>query len=277
MSFDFADLRGEYSRLWSSMTIDPANKGLFDSIAKRLYGRIGLYRSVERATRVPATMVAVIHEREADGDLSAYLGNGQPLSMVTTLVPQGRGPFGSFTEGAIDALKYEGLDTVEEWTLERALFELEDYNGPGYRMHHVNSAYLWARTSNYTSGKYVADGVWDPTVKDQQAGCAGIIASLWALDPTLRLPADGQNVMTEAAKEPWDTDGWRLFKDARLAWVQSMLNHIAPAATPLRVDGIDGPFTRAAVTHFQDAQELTKDGIVGPITMARLKAVLAQT
>lgn len=184
----FADIRDTYASQWAAMKIDDANRGLFNSVASRLYKNIGIYRSIERTTGVPATFIAVAHERESGGDLGTYLGNGEPLSMVTKLVPKGRGPFGSFSEGAIDALRYEGLDKIRDWSLERMLYCLEAYNGWGYFMfHNMPSPYIWARTSIAQRGKYVADGKFDPTIMDVQVGCAGIIAALWAIDPTLRL------------------------------------------------------------------------------------------
>ena len=50
-------------------------------------------------------------------------------------------------------------DAVAQWTLARALYELEKHNGRGYRLFHphMNSPYLWGFANHYRSGKYVAE------------------------------------------------------------------------------------------------------------------------
>lgn len=239
----FADIRLDYTAKWQAMKIDDANRGLFDAVARRLYKNIGIYRSIERDTGVPATFIAVAHEREADGDMDAYLGNGQPLSMVTTVVPKGRGPFGSFSEGAIDALRYEGLDKIKDWSLERMLYCLEAYNGWGYRLYHnMPSPYLWSRTTIAQRGKYVADGKFDPTIMDVQVGCAGIISSLWTIDPTLR-PEATSDVVVPAA--PF------VGTFAARRRLQADLNELG-ADPRLETDGVIGPATKAALRALAD-------------------------
>jgi lysozyme family protein len=186
--FEFSALRVDYADNWRAMTLLPNRRPIFDSVAARLYQNIDRYRAVERLTGVPAAVVAVIHEREASGSFSAYLGNGEPWNQKTASVPRGRGPFSSFEAGAVDALHLDGLDKVTDWSVERALHSFEKFNGFGYRMKGVRSPYLWGGTSLQQPGKYVRDGVFDPTVMDKQLGCAGILAALWILDPALRFP-----------------------------------------------------------------------------------------
>jgi hypothetical protein len=69
---------------------------------------------------------------------------------------------------------------VSTWNLERILYELEGYNGWGYRLYHphVKSPYLWSFSNHYTRGKYVADGTWSDTARSQQCGAAVIIKRL---------------------------------------------------------------------------------------------------
>lgn len=57
-----------------------------------------------------------------------------------------------------------------------------------------------------------------------------------------------------------------------VTWIQNTLNKITRAG--LVVDGDYGPKTRAAVVDFQVRTSLTPDGIVGPITKAKLEKVL---
>ena len=69
---------------------------------------------------------------------------------------------------------------MADWSLERLLYELEGYNGWGYRLFHahVKSPYLWSFSNHYTSGKYVADGRWSDTAVSRQCGAALIIKRL---------------------------------------------------------------------------------------------------
>jgi hypothetical protein len=70
----------------------------------------------------------------------------------------------------------QGLRAGVDWSLPGALYQLERYNGWGYRMHHpsVLTPYLWSFSNHYTSGKYVADGTWSNTAISKQCG-AGVI------------------------------------------------------------------------------------------------------
>ena len=162
-----------------------------DDDARALYKELGLqaiankerYQGVERDTGVPWMMIAAIHQRESDCDFDTYLGNGEPLDEVTTLVPAGRGPFDSWEEGAIDALTYDGLTEVSDWRLEKMLFYCEKYNGTGYHNKGIPSPYLWSLTTIQEPGKYVADGVWDPNYWDTQPGCCGVLYAIHRLDP----------------------------------------------------------------------------------------------
>jgi len=143
------------------------------------------YLEVSRATGCPAAFVAMIHLRENGPDVgkfSAYLGNGQPLTKVTSLVPKGRGPFSSWAEGAIDALRLVGMDKVKSWTLERMIFEWERYNGFGYRQRNINAPYVWSFTNHYTRGKYVRDGLFNSDSVDGSPGCFAVYESLVASD-----------------------------------------------------------------------------------------------
>jgi lysozyme family protein len=141
-------------------------------------------------------MVAAIHMRESSCDWDTYLGNGQPLNKVTTLVPEGRGPFATWEEGAIDALLYQGLHEVRDWRLEKMLYHLEKYNGLGYHNKGLPTPYLWAGTTIQEPGKYVADGKFDPTYWDTQPGCCGLLYAIHRLNA----PSQYQR---ETAVEPW--------------------------------------------------------------------------
>src|SRR3954454_15273701 len=76
------------------------------------------------------------------------------------------------------------LDRVPAWSIERTLYELEKYNGWGY-LGKGNSPYLWAGTSEYHGGKYVADGVYSASAFDKQLGCVAVIKAMADLDPAI--------------------------------------------------------------------------------------------
>src|SRR6478752_1567683 len=115
----FEDLRSDYADLWRRMEVLPDKVQAVNTIANRLMGFKSLYQQVSQAT-------------------------GVPWNRVTRLVPKGRGPFPSWEAGAIDALDLDRLNQVSDWSPERACYEIEKFNGFGYRAKHVNSPYLWS-------------------------------------------------------------------------------------------------------------------------------------
>ena len=64
---------------------------------------------------------------------------------------------------------------------------LEGYNGLGYASRGVPSPYLWAGTNQYKAGKYVRDGVYDPSHVDVQPGCAGMLLAMMKIDPSIKM------------------------------------------------------------------------------------------
>src|SRR5262249_47659989 len=123
----FERLKVDYARLWSTMTIHPNKADVVTGIVRKLIEQKSTYEAVEADTGGPWFVIAALHQRESNADFTTYLGNGEPLERVTRLVPAGRGPFKSFEEGAIDAIQYDGLDQVEDWTPERACYEIEKF------------------------------------------------------------------------------------------------------------------------------------------------------
>jgi lysozyme family protein len=196
MAYTFAALAGEYGALWRAMTIDAAREAEFAATAERMQAGLTSYRAVEAATRVPVAVIAVIHERESSLSFTAHLHNGDPLSARTVHAPAGRPPPPAeppfaWVASAIDALRYDHLDAVSDWSVEQAAFVLEGYNGFGYRNRGLRSPYLWGGTNQQQPGKYVADGKFDPAAVDRQPGCMPLLAKLFALDPSLTLPLAG--------------------------------------------------------------------------------------
>jgi hypothetical protein len=121
---------------------------------------------------------------EASQNFKAHLHNGDPLTARTVQVPAGRPKKGkppfSWEESAADALAMRGLGVKTDWSLSGMLYQLEGYNGWGYRLHHphVLTPYLWSFSNHYTSGKYVADGTWSDTAVSKQCGAAVLLRRL---------------------------------------------------------------------------------------------------
>src|SRR4051812_3840926 len=148
------------------MTITPPRLGEMARYAQFAIDHKAQYTAVESASGVPWWLIAVLHRRESDADFTTYLSNGEPLNCVTRIVPKGRGPFPTFLAGAIDALKQDGLSSVIDWRLEKALYYCELFNGAGYDNRGLPSPYIWGGTSIQRAGKYVSDGVWSSTAMD---------------------------------------------------------------------------------------------------------------
>jgi len=139
------------------------------------------YIAVARQFNMPWEVVAVIHSMEGNLSFKRILHNGERLPVKKTrLVPKGRGPFRTWEESAMDALRLKESIMPDTWTIGATLDFLERYNGLGYRKYHpeVNSPYLWSGTNHYTSGKYVADGKWSSTAVSKQIGCVPLLRGL---------------------------------------------------------------------------------------------------
>jgi lysozyme family protein len=180
----FAEVRDEYSNLWAEMAIRREKLPQVDSIVERIVRHKEAYRSVERLTRIPWFAIATIHNLEAGGDFNRHLHNGDPLTARTVHVPAGRPPSGNppFTweQSAVDALEYDGLTQVTDWSTEHLAYLFEGFNGWGYRLYHphVKSPNLWSFSNHYTRGKYVGDGQWSETAVTRQCGAMVLLKRL---------------------------------------------------------------------------------------------------
>ena len=135
--FSFGELRKEYETLWSSMKIPAGSIADVDKLARGIVQGKPRYDQVSNATGVPWYVVGIIHAMEASLNFKTHLHNGDPLTARTVQVPRGRPPFGTppfeWEDSAIDALTLKDLDDVRVWSIERIAFQLEAYNGWGYR------------------------------------------------------------------------------------------------------------------------------------------------
>ncbi len=241
----------------------------FTTVAKRLVApdAKARYQAVSAKTGVPWAFIAVAHERESSQNWAGSLAQGDAWNKVSVHVPAGRGPFNSWEDAAVDALVNCSPRAARnaDWTIGGMLTMLEQYNGLGYASRGRPSPYIWSGTDQYASGKYIADGVYDPSEVDQQLGCAGLLMAMTVLDSSIRFEGAIITQPSQPAQVGPIRDG---------AWLQTSLNKLG-ADPQLETDGIVGPATRNAVRAFQLSQGLVSDGLVGPATFAALDAALA--
>lgn len=192
----YRDKWPQYAEQINKMQILADKKSAFERFANYAIANKGIYQEIEQKSGVPWPSIAVMHKRESDAQdtkgnplFTSYLGNGQPLSRRTTIVPVGRGPFtgpNAFVDGAMDALRIDGLDkVVPPWPIEKILYWQEVFNGAGYSNMGLPSPYIWGGTTIQVRGKYVRDGVFDPNVMDTQLGCAGMLWMIGFLDTSV--------------------------------------------------------------------------------------------
>lgn len=190
---NFEDLKDEYSRLWVQASITNKFDAAASATAQKIISSKSRYQAIEMQTGVPWYVVGVIHAMESNCRFSTHLHNGDPLSAKTRRVPKARplkgtAPF-TWEESACDALLMKDLQHITDWSVERTCYELERYNGFGYRKYHPEtlSPYLWSGTQHYSRGKYVTDGVWDSSAVSSQTGAIALIKRIDELDDTISL------------------------------------------------------------------------------------------
>ena len=272
MANTFDDLRAEYAELWQRMQVRPERQAEVNAIANRLIALKPRYQQVALKVLVPWHIIAVLHQREASADFAGVLHNGEPIigtGRLTRLVPKGRGPFSSWEESAVDALTMppHSLHLVRNWTVERACFEIERYNGFGYRNHHpqVKSPYLWSFSTNYSRGKYVADGHFDPNAPDKQCGTMPILKVMMELDSSVRL--DG----AMDARVPQMAVIAALQMGSIGDPVRQLQTALASQGFQVgEIDGEFGPNTAAAVRAFQLSRNLPQTGVADQTTLQAL-------
>jgi lysozyme family protein len=173
-----ASLSDEYQRLFDTCRVRPERVNEVGAVVKKVAQNRDRYQSVSEPLGIPWYFVAVIHAMEASSSFTCHLHNGDPLTARTVHEPPNRPVSGTppFTweDSATDALRQKKLDQIGDWTLPRTLYQLEGYNGFGYRLRHpeVFTPYLWSFSEHYTSGKYVSDGTFSATAISKQCGAA---------------------------------------------------------------------------------------------------------
>lgn len=178
-----ADAQSKLAALYKSCKVEPGRVGVIDRFYIRpLTENRALYEQVGDRLGIPWWFIGVVHGMEASFNLETHLHNGDPLQARTVRHPPGRPRTGAppFTwlESAIDALTFEKLDQLDDWSIGKALDRLERYNGLGYRRRGLPSPYLWSFSNHYEKGKFVADGHFDPDAVSKQCGGAVLLKRL---------------------------------------------------------------------------------------------------
>src|SRR5262249_24324265 len=169
-----------YHRMWDRVQIAAAKADAARKIARAIIANRARYQAVEQVTGCRCSMTAPLPRAKPNMVFPPPPPNGdspkpRPHPFPAGRPGRGQPPF-QWDASAIDALTMapHELQKVKAWSVERILYETEKYNGWGY-LKRGNSPYLLSWTSEYHGGKYVRDGVYDPSHWDEQAGCVGLI------------------------------------------------------------------------------------------------------
>lgn len=210
------ELAPEYLGMWASMKMREERDAECVRACQHLQQFRDRYDVIAREFGMPWQVVAVLDQMESGGGCHAHLHNGDPLISRTRNVPAGRPvngkpPF-TWEESARDALQYDKVRSIEKWDVPRTLWFLEQYNGWGYRMRGVPSAYLWAGSNQYLKGRFVQDGVWNSESVSKQIGCAPLLRGLgWT----------GENAVSE---QPFKGPSDQLMWTGRKTWEEMSMS-----------------------------------------------------
>lgn len=171
----------DFEYLWDNISVDPERVDQVKDVCDEILGNRHVYEKVQEKIGCPWWYVAALHYRESTLDFRGVLHNGQRIigkGKKTTWVPKGRGPFNSWEEAAIDALKLKRYDKLDSWTIGECIRRAERYNGLGYRRKGWGeySPYLFAGSNWHDeTGKYVSDGKYSDSAVEKQLG----VCSIW--------------------------------------------------------------------------------------------------
>ena len=190
-------LRGEYTHLFDSCRIRPERGDEVESLVKQLLNNQPRYEKVAEALGIPWSFIAVIHNMESSQSFHKHLHNGDPMTARTVQQPPGRPKNGSppitWEQSAADALQLKRLGADTDWSLAGTLYQLERYNGFGYRLYHphVLSPYLWVFPT-ITAAANMWPTVPGPTARSPSSAgppcCCGAWPSVaWSSSPISRV------------------------------------------------------------------------------------------
>ena len=175
-------LKKEYLRLFNDAVIAADRRPEIEKNTSDIVQNRNRYEAVSARTNVPWYAIAVIHLLESSLRFDRHLHNGDPLTARTVHVPAGRPlagepPF-AWEDSAADAIQDYIRGGWNDWSIPGLLIFWERTNGMAYRNRGVRSPYVWACTSLYTKGRFVADGRFDAEAVAPHCGGAAILKRL---------------------------------------------------------------------------------------------------
>ncbi len=181
-STNYPELEAEYDAWFKACKVRPQYQGNVDYYLKRLAKFRATYQQAGAQIGVPWHFIGIVHAMEAGFDFTTHLHNGDPLTARTVQVPKGRPETGNppftWAASAQDALKLKKLDRETDWSIPRVLYNLERYNGFGYRRMGVATPYLWSFSNLYDKGRYTRDHFYDPNAPSKQCGAGVMLKAL---------------------------------------------------------------------------------------------------
>lgn len=178
------DLRQQYQQMFDTCTVRPEHQNEVTATTEKIAANQQRYETAGKPLGIPWYVVGVIHCLEGSLSFKTHLHNGDPLTARTVHVPKGRPAAGqppfTWEVSATDALTFDGFDKVKDWSLPSALYNIEKYNGQGYRRlaKPISSPYLWSFSTFYDKGKFGSDGKYDPELVSKQCGAAVLLRAL---------------------------------------------------------------------------------------------------
>ena len=178
----------DWTYLWDTLKLDKDRESIIKKTCAKIVENKHIYAEVSDmfGNNIPYWFIASLHYRESSLNFKGVLHNGEKIigtGKKTTLVPKGKGPFETWAEAAYDALlEYKKYNN---WDIYTCLKRSELFNGTGYR-HRIGdsgvieySPYVFAGTNQHDeTGKYVADGSFSTTAREDQLGVAALYKGL---------------------------------------------------------------------------------------------------
>lgn len=108
-----------YEDLFDSCVAKKSRNKYISKAANKAMDYKDRYVRVAKKIGCPWEFIAAIHMRESNAHFGGVLHNGEKIigtGRKTKLVPRGKGPFDSWEEAAIHALKMKNLHKIKDWS-----------------------------------------------------------------------------------------------------------------------------------------------------------------
>jgi len=182
-STKFSELEDEYRKFYVGAVFRSDNaRDEAMRLARAAAQNRDKYEAAVDGLGIPWWFIAAAHILESGANFTRHMHNGDSLKKRTVQVPAGRPKTGNppftWNESARDAMKFQKFDGLKDWSIARALYRWEEYNGFGYRPKKIPSPYLWSLSKVYEKGKYIRDKVFDANAVSKQCGTVPFLKAL---------------------------------------------------------------------------------------------------